>query len=724
MEMFISQPSRRDFLKTGTALGGGLVIAWTLPMGMGKMAFAAGSPSSNLDFTSAALPNAFIKISSDNSIRLIINKLEMGQGVNTSLAQLMAEELECNWQQIRCESAPVDPVYNATFMPLQMAGGSSSVTSSWQQLRTVGAMAREMLIAAAAEQWQVPAKECKAIDGKVQHPKKGVLSYGELAEAAGRQTPPTGIVLKAAKDFKIIGQSMQRTDAASKVNGTAIFGLDVKVPNMLYATIARPPFGATLKGFNEAAARQVAGCKDIIKIGDKVAFLASNTWSSQKAREAAQVEWNLSEAPHLTQTSLLKTYRDSLDKPGTAVKSTGKVAEGLKKASKTLEASYEFPYLAHACMEPMNCTVAYDGQTAQIWAGHQMPTTDRQVAAQILGLAAEKISVTTTFAGGSFGRRANKNSDFVVEAATLAKQLKKPVKVVWSREDDMQGGYYRPLTMHKVKAGLNKSGKISGWDHSIVGQSVMAGSFFGAEIEKSGIDPTSVEGVSDSPYGLDDFRLQLQLPRSEVTTLWWRSVGHTHTAYVMETFIDELAAAANKDSLQFRKDLLKKSPRHLAVLELLAQKSAWGQKPAAGHALGLAIHQSFNTVVGQVVEVSLQGKDIQIHKIISAVHCGTVVNPHGAQSQVESAIVYGLSACLYGELTLDKGRIQQSNFHDYQVLRMAAMPPVEVHFVPSNDPPTGLGEPGLPPLAPAIANAIFKLNGKRLRSLPFSKSLA
>lgn len=724
LNLFPDQPSRRDFLKTGAAVTSGLVIAFTLPMGLGKLAFAENSAAPNTDFKSAALPNAFVKISPDNSIRLIINKLEMGQGVNTSLAQLIAEELECDWQRISCESAPVAPVYNATFMPTQMAGGSSSVRSSWEQLRTVGAMAREMLIAAAAEKWSVPVQECRAEKGSVHHPKKGALTYGELADAAAQQTPPSPIKLKDPKQFKIIGHSMKRIDAADKVSGKAIFGLDVKVPNMLYAVIARPPFGGSLQSFDESAARKIAGVKEIIKLdGHKVAFVATNTWAAMKARDAAKVQWKLSDDPLLTQSSLTKTYHETLNQPGTPVKAVGKPSEALKKAAKTVEATYEFPYLAHACMEPMNCTVSYDGQSAHIWAGHQMPTADRMAAAKVLELPPEKIEVTTTYAGGSFGRRANKDGDFVVEASAIAKQLKKPIKVVWTREDDTRGGYYRPLTMHKIKAGLDSKGRITGWNHRIVGQGVMAGSAFAPQIDKTGIDPSSIEGVENTAYAINDFQLQLKLMKSPVTTLWWRSVGHTHTAYAMETFIDELATAANKDPLQFRKEMIKKSPRHQAVLELLAKKSDWGKKLPAGRALGLAVHESFNSVVGHVVEVSLNGKDVRVHKVVSAVHCGTVVNPKGAQAQVESAIAYGLSACLYGELTLDKGQVQQGNFHDYPVLRMPEMPIIEVHFVPSHDTPTGLGEPGLPPLAPAIANAIFKLNGKRVRSQPFSKGL-
>jgi isoquinoline 1-oxidoreductase beta subunit len=724
-DLFSSQPSRRDFLKTGAAMGSGLVLAFTLPAGFSKWAIAQESVPASKDFTSAALPNAFIKISPDNSIRLIINKLEMGQGVNTSLAQLIAEELECEWERIHCESAPVAPVYNATFAPMQMAGGSTSVASSWEQLRRVGAMAREMLILAAAERWGVPAKEIRAEKGAVHHPKKGSLSYGEIADAAAKQTPPASIPLKDPKKFKIIGQSMRRVDAADKINGKAIFGLDVKLPDMLYAVIARPPFGATLQGFDEKAAKQVSGLKEIIKLdGHKVAFVATHSWAAMKARDAAKVQWKLSDDPLLSQDSLKKVFTETLDKPGTQVKKVGKTPEALKKAKKVLEATYEFPYLAHACMEPMNCTVSYDGQSAHIWAGHQMPTGDRMAASKVLGLPPEKIEVTTTYAGGSFGRRANKDSDFVVEACALVKQLKKPIKVVWTREDDMRGGYYRPMTLHRVRAGVDGKGRVSGWEHKIVGQGVMAGSVFAPQIDKTGIDPSSIEGVDNTPYALSDFDLQLQLMKTPVTTLWWRSVGHTHTAYVMETFIDELAAAAGKDPLQYRKELIRQSPRHQAVLDLLAKKSDWGKKMPAGRALGLAVHESFNSVVGHVVEVSLNGSEVKVHKVVSAVHCGTVVNPKGAQAQVESAIAYGLSACLHGDLTLEKGQIKQGNFHDYPLVRMPEMPVIDVHFVSSADQPTGLGEPGLPPLAPAIANAIFQLTGKRVRTQPFSKGLS
>jgi isoquinoline 1-oxidoreductase beta subunit len=712
-------PNRRDLLKSSLAAAGGLIIGFHLPASIAK----ANVPAA-LDFASAKLPNAFVRISADNVITLIINKLEMGQGVNTSLAQLIAEELECDWKQIRSESAPVDPVYNHTMFGTQMAGGSTSLSSSWEQLRKVGAMAREMLRSAAAKRWQVPLAECRAANGRIEHAKKGSLTYGELASAAAAEQAPSQLKLKDPKDYKIIGRSVPRVDAAAKVNGSAIFGLDIRVPGMVYAAIARPPYGAKLTGFDEKAARKITGVQDVIKLSsDKVAVVASNSWAALKGREALNVKWQLGSSPELSQDGLEQSFRSRLDQPGKEVKKVGQAQARVESAATRLEAVYEFPYLAHVCMEPLNCTISFDGKKAQIWSGHQMPTGDRAAASAVLGIPPEAIEVNTTYAGGSFGRRANKNSDYVVEASELAKVLKKPVKVFWTREDDTRGGYYRPLTMHKIKAGLDKKGQLTGWHHTIAGQSVMENSFLAGQVEKTGIDPLVVEGVNDTRYALTDFEVQLHLPKSPVPSLWWRAVGHTHTAYVMETFIDELALAAKQDPLQYRRQLLKNSPRHLAVLDLLAKHSAWGKAAPKGRAYGLAIHESFQSVVGHVVEVSLQGTDVKVHSVTSAVHCGTVVNPEGARAQVESAIVYGLSACLYEGLTLDRGQIVQGNFNDVPVLRQAEMPAVKVHFVASKEAPTGLGEPGLPPIAPAVANAIHRLNGQRLRVLPFKKSL-
>lgn len=712
---------RRQFLKYSAAGAGGLVIGYLMPPGMERaFADAPKTPGPNLNFTNNSLPNAFVKIGSDNSVKLIINKLEMGQGVFTSLAQLIAEELECDWKQIQCETAPVNPVYNHVFRPMQLTGGSSSVASSWEQHRMIGAMAREMLISAAAQKWDVPREQCHASNGSV-HCKDKSATFGALAEAASSQPAPEKIRLKDPKHFKIIGKSMQRLDVDGKVNGQAIFGLDVKRPDMQYACLARPPFGAKLKSFNESAAKKIPGVTKVLKLGDIIAVVAQNTWSAKRGRDALEVQWNQDASQ--TSSKMMEKFKPLALQSGTPAKTDPQTHGVLKSSHKVETYEYEFPFLAHACMEPLNCTVDFNGQTAEIWSGHQAPTWDRAAAAKVLDIPPEKVSIHATFAGGGFGRRGSKTCDYVIEACQVARALKKPVKVVWTREDDMRGGYYRSLAYHRAQIGYTDKGKVTSWKHSIVVPSIMVGTPLAAMM-KDGIDPTSVEGVADSPYTIPAFSVELHSPESAVPVLWWRSVGHTHTAYVMETLIDEIAAQMKRDPMALRKEWLKGSPRHMAVLHLLEQKSGWGKKPAKGHAFGLAIHQSFNSVVGHVVDVSLDGSDVRVHKVVSVVDCGTVVNPAGAKAQVASAIAYGLSACLFGEINVESGLSQQSNFHDYQVVRMNQMPAVDVHFVASSAAPTGLGEPGLPPIAPAVANAIFQLTRKRIRKLPFSKELA
>ena len=541
---------------------------------------------------------------------------------------------------------------------------------------------------------------------------------------AATEAPPQDLKLKGTKDFKVIGQSAPRVDAIDKTTGKAIYGLDVKIPGMLYACIARAPFGAKLKSFKEADAKAISGVTQVVRFGDSVAVVASNTFAAKKGREALAADYDMTASEKISSPIIMQNYKELAKTKGTDVKKTGDADAAHSKAKSFIDAEFEFPYLAHACMEPMNCTIDYDGKSARLWSGHQMPTMDRMVAAKILELKPEQVEIKTTYAGGSFGRRGSKSADYVAEAAQLAKILKKPVKVVWLREDDMKGGYYRPMYYHRAKIGFDEKNNLSGWKHTIVGQSIMQNSPFAAMV-KNGVDNTVVEGVSNLPYPVKDFAVDLHMPNHEVTTLWWRSVGHTHTAYVVETLIDEIAFKMKKDPFKMRKEMLKDSPRHMAVLELLEKKSGWGKtKPKKGHAFGVAIHESFNSVVGHVVEVALEGNEVLIKRVVSAVHCGYVVNPQGAKTQVEGAIVYGLSACLKGEITLEKGRVVQNNFNDYPVLRMSQMPKVEVHFVETDSAPTGLGEPGLPPIAPAVANAIFKLNGRRLRKLPFKKELA
>lgn len=708
---------RRDFLKSAATTAGSFIVAFQMPkLGLGK-AFAAEATEQT------GSPNAFIQIAPDNSITLVINHLEMGQGINTSMAQLIAEELECDWKSIRCVSAPVAAVYNGP-RGMQMTGGSSSLIGTYDPYRTIGASMRETLILAAAKKWGVPPSECQAQQGAVVHSVHGKLNYGELATAAASLPLLQHPKLKDPKNFKVIGKSVSRVDAREKSTGKAIFGIDVKMPGMLYALIARPPIvGAKLLEVDDRDAKAMKGVIDVIRMDNSVAVIAKNTFYAIRARAALNLKWDFQGKNNFSQESIMKDFRALAEKPGIQVDHRGNVEQAMTKATHSLTADYEFPYLAHAAMEPMNCTINFDGSKAELWSGHQMPTMDRGAAAKILGIDPEKVEVHTVYAGGSFGRRANKNSDYVTEAATLGKILKKTVKITWTREDDMTGGYYRPMNFHRAVIGLDAKGRLIAWNHKIVGHSVVAQSPLEGMIVKNGIEATVVEGVANTAYEIENFHCEAQRPASPVTTLWWRSVGHTHTAYVMETLIDELAHEMKQDALALRKQMLKKSPKHLAVLELLEKKSPWGKPAPHGHAYGLAIHESFNSVVGHVVEVSLSGADIQVHRVWSAVHCGRVINPDGAKTQVEGAFIYGLSAALHGRMAIKDGQVTTRNFDDYPVVRMNQSPRFDVFFVETDEHPTGLGEPGLPPAAPAIANALFKLTGKRIRNLPMSRSL-
>lgn len=711
--------TRRNFLQASLVSGGALVLAFHLP-GLGgarRLALAAEAPKASYP------PNAFIRVEADGTVVFQINKLEMGQGVHTSMAQLIAEEMDCDWSKVRSESAPVNPVFNHTQFGTQMTGGSSALSSSFDQHRRIGAQARAMFVQAAAEKWGVSADKLRTENGFVIGP-KGKLSYGELAERVAKLTPPEEVKLKDPSQFKIIGKSVKRVDALEKSTGAAKFGLDVQIPGMLYCVVARSPvFGAKLKSVADTAARAVPGVKDVVKLPDRVAVLATNTFAAIQGRNALEVEWEKTGAESVSTETILASYRETAKTQGAIAENKGHTSEELAKAKKFLNAEFYFPYLAHAPMEPMNCTVNFDGSQCEIWSGHQMPTFDRDTAATILGLAKEKVKVNTAYAGGSFGRRANKNADYVTEACQIAKIVKKPLKVVWTREDDMKGGYYRPFTYHQVKIGLDAKGGAHAWDHRIVGQSVVGNSFFEAMMLKDGVDPTSVEGVAESHYAVPHRVVSVALPKQHVPVLWWRSVGHTHTAYVMETLIDEIATGARKDPLALRMQMLASSPRHMAVLKLLKKVSPWGKPARKGRAYGLAVHESFNSVVGQVAEVSLVGGQPRVHRVWAAVDCGRVVNPDGARSQIEGGILFGLSAALYGKVPIEGGAPTVGNFHDYQVVRIDGAPKVETFFVDSKEPPTGLGEPGVPPIAPAVANAVFRLTKKRVRSLPFSDSL-
>ncbi len=711
-------PSRRKFLKDSALLAGGLVIGFYLP-GKGGRALAADAPAKPV-----YPPNAFIRIGEDDSITIVVNKSEMGQGVYTSLPMMIAEELEADWSKIRVESAPVAAVYNHTGFGMQLTGGSSSVPSSWEQLRRVGASARTLLIQAAAHHLKVPVAECHAAQGQVIHAASGrSLPYGMLANAAASLPLPENVPLKSPKDFKLIGKPMKRLDTPEKTNGKAVFGLDVHIPGMLTVLIARSPvFGGRVKRFDDTEARKVAGVQGVYQVPTGVAVAATGFWPALTARNLLEIEWDEGAGAKLSTPQMRAEYLELAKTPGTIARKEGDVIQGFKAAHKTISAEYEVPYLAHAAMEPLNVLVDLKADHCTIWTGTQSQTMDRAAAAQVAGLKPDQVEIHTTFLGGGFGRRANPRSDFVIEAVQVAKAISKPVKVVWTREDDMRGGYYRPMWADRIEAAIGKDGKPVAWKHTIVGQSIVADTPFETFLTKDGIDVTSVEGAATLPYRIPNLQVDLHSPRNQIPVQWWRSVGHSHTAFIVETMLDELARMAGQDPVAYRLQLLPENSRYRGVLQLVADKAGWGkQKLPAGHAYGVAVHQSFDSYVAEVAEVSLENGKIRVHRVVAAVDCGLVINPDGVRQQIESGIVYGLSAALHGQITLENGKVLQSNFNDYTPLRFSEMPQVEIHIVPSDAAPTGIGEPGTPPIAPAVANAVFALTGKRLRRTPFDQ---
>ncbi len=706
--------SRRAFLATSAVAGGGLLIGLSLPNGL-RRAFAqeAAPPAPKI------VPNAFLRIAPDDTVTILLKHSEMGQGVFTSLPMVVAEELECDWKHVRCVHAPADIAYAHTVFRIQMTGGSTSTWESFDQLRTAGAAAREMLIAAAAARWGVPAGECRAENGFVIHGEQRAR-FGELAADAEKLPVPAAPKLKDPKDWKIIGRPTHRLDSPVKVTGQAEFGMDVRRPGMLTALVARSPwFGGKVKTFRAEKAKAVPGVVDVVEIPSGVAVLAENFWAARLGRNALEVDWDTGSMAGHSTAAQREDYRKRVRTRGAVAARKGDVETAFAKAARAVEAEYEVPYLAHAMMEPLNCTAEIKPGSCEIWTGTQLQTVDQATAAKIAGVKPEQVKVNTLFLGGGFGRRANPRSDFVAEAVHLAKASGRPVKVVWTREDDVQGGYYRPLWMSRLRAGLDAQGKPVAWAHTLVGQSILAGTPFAGMIQ-NGIDETSIEGAADAPYleSIADHQVELHSPEHPIPVLWWRSVGHSHTAFVVESFVDELAHAAGKDPVALRRELLPAGSRRRRVLDLAAEAFGWGQPLPAGRGAGIAVHESFGSAVAQVAEVSVEQGRIRVHRVVCAVDCGPVVNPDGVEAQMQSGIVFGLSAALYGEITFRDGRVEQSNFHDYPVLRLHEMPKVEVVIAKSDEKMGGAGEPGTPPIAPAVANAVFALTGKRLRSLP------
>jgi isoquinoline 1-oxidoreductase subunit beta len=721
-EPFAPSRSRRVFLQSAGAAGLVIGFGWLAPTDA-----EAALPGAEGAATGPLAPNAFVRVGTDNLVTVICKHHEMGQGNTTGLASLVADELDADWPLVRTEYAPSDAkLYNnLAFGPMQGTGGSSAIANSFLQYRGAGATARAMLVAAAAEAWQVPAGEIRTSKSTLTHASGRRATYGEMAVAASRQTPPDNPQLKSAAQFTFIGKdrSTPRVDSPSKCNGTAIYTIDVKLPGLLAAVIAWPPsFGAKLISFDGADAKNVKGVTDVVEVPEGVAVVATGTWAALQGRRALKVQWDESASKDLDSEALLARYRAQAAQPGTPFTRPAS-ASAAPAAVKTIEAVYEFPFLAHAAMEPMNCVAWLHDGMLETWSGHQFPTFDHMLAAKAAGLPMEKVKLHTLVSGGSFGRRANVWSDFTVAAVNVAKAIggRAPVRLQFSREDDMGAGLYRPMYVHLVKAGLDEQGRIAAWQHTIVGQSINAGGAM-AQLIKDGVDPTSVEGVDKTVYDLPMLTGSLHSPTLAVRPLWWRSVGNTHTAYVMETMIDELAAATGRDPLAFRLSLLGRSPRAAAVLKLAAGRAGWGKPPRAGVAQGIAVHESFDSFVAQVAEVSLRNGKVRVERVVCAVDCGVPVNPDVIRAQMEGCIGFALGALYYGEIDIKEGRAVQRNFDTYRALRIHEMPRVEVHIMPSAEKPGGVGEPGVPPLAPAVANAVARLGGPRVRRLPFTRA--
>ncbi|HVR22085.1 MAG TPA: xanthine dehydrogenase family protein molybdopterin-binding subunit [Candidatus Polarisedimenticolia bacterium] len=715
---------RRDFLKISVAASGGLLIGFRFP-GISALASAQSSPEQHASATTF-MPNAFVRIGTDERITVIVNHSEMGQGVYTSLPMLLADELDADWSKVGFEAAPVDPKYNHPAFGIQMTGGSSSVYSGLQQFREAGAAARALLIAAAAQQWNVDAAACLTESGAVFNKKGQKLTYGHLATAAAKLPPPEHVQLKDPKTFKLIGKPIKRLDTPEKLNGEAVFGIDVKLPGMLTAVITRPPiFGATMKSFDDSRARSMPGVKKIVAIPAGVAVIADTFWQAKTARDALRVEWDEGSMQNFNTTEMMHQFRERAKSPGTRVRKDGDATAALASAAKKIEAVYEVPYLSHLMMEPLNCAVDLRGDSCEVWTGSQFQTIDRANAAKIAGLPPEKVQLHTTFLGGGFGRRANPQSDFVVEAVHVAKAAGVPVKVIWTREEDMAGGWYRPAFLHAIEGGIDASGNAVSWRSRLVGQSIMAGTLFAAVMMKGkDYDPASVEGVDDLPYEIPNLTVESHQAEIKVPVQWLRSVGHSHTAFATECFVDELAGLAQKDPYEFRRALLQKHPRHLGVLDLAAQKAGWGKPLPKGMGRGIAVHFAFESYSAHVAEVSVEDGNVRVHRMVCAIDCGQYVNPGIIAAQTEGGAIFGASAALFQELTFENGRLRQTNFNTFPVMRMNECPQIETHIVDNHEKSGGIGEPGVPCAAPAIANAIFAATGKRIRKLPIRLSEA
>jgi isoquinoline 1-oxidoreductase beta subunit len=702
--------SRRGFFKTGVAAGGGLLLGFHFPPTPRSAEAAAARPEQ------AAL-NAWVRIARDGTVTIISGQSEMGQGIMTSIPMIIADELEADWSKVRVEQAPADSAYGDPARGgEQSTNGSRSIRNMLTLWRRAGAAAREMLVSAAAKQWGVPVEECVAAQSVVTHRPTGKkLTYGELADKAAQLPVPKEPRLKSPEQFRFIGKAVARVDTPEKVTGRGIYGIDVKVPGMLIATVERcPVFGGKVASFGATRAKAVNGVRHVVQISSGVAVVANSYWAAKKGRDALEITWDEGANRELSSAEISRIYAEAAKKPGPAARKEGDAEKVLADAQKTIEAIYEVPFLAHATMEPMNCTAHVRRNDCEIWVGTQNQTGTQRTAARITGFPREAVKVNTTLLGGGFGRRGEQ--DFVADAVETSKAVKAPVKLIWSREDDIRHGHYRPATYNVLRAALDGGGRPQAWMHRIVAPSI--GAQHGRPL-KDGIDSLMLPVAADLPYLVPNLQVEYIYKDLGIPVGFWRSVGASQNAFITESFIDELAAAAGKDPFEFRRALLVKAARHQGVLELAAEKAEWGKPLPSGRFRGIAVALSYGSYAAEVAEISI-GKDgkVRVHRVVCAIDCGVFVNPDTVKAQVEGSVVWGLTAALYGAITIDKGRVQQSNFHDYPMLRIGEMPVVEVHIVPSNAPAGGVGEPGVPPIAPAVCNAIFAGTGKRIRKLP------
>jgi isoquinoline 1-oxidoreductase subunit beta len=710
--------SRRDFLLAGAAAGGGLLLACRV--GEQSRPFAAAGAATPPAFA----PNAFIRIGTDGAVTLITPQAEMGQGVYTALPMIVAEELEVGLDQVKVEHAPPsDRLYANPLIGFQATGGSTSVRGYFEPLLKAGAAARTMLVAAAAQSWNVDPASCRAEKGTVFHSATGrKLGYGALADRAAKLPVPDKVTLKDPKDFKVIGTPAKRFDTPEKVNGSAQFGIDVRLPGMKIATVAASPVvGGKVAALEESKALAIKGVHQVVRLDEVVAVVADDMWAAKQGLAALGIQWDDGPNGKATTADVARGLAEASQKPGAVARKNGDAAGALRRAARKVEAVYEQSFLAHLTMEPMNCTVHVRKDGCEVWTGSQVLARAQATAAEVTGFPLEKVVVHNHFLGGGFGRRLE--HDYVTQAVRIAKQVEGPVKVVWTREEDVQHDFYRPYYYDRLAAGLDARGKPVAWTHRVVGPSIL--SRWAPPAFKDGLDSDAVDGAAQLLYDVP--AVQVEYVRHEepvLNTGWWRGVGVTHNNFVIESFIDELAAATKQDPVAFRRGLLNKSPRGMAVLDLAAKEAGWGKPLPAGSGRGVSfLYSDWDTYLALVTEVEVpKTGDVRVRRVVCAVDCGTIVNPDTVKAQMESGIVFGIGGALWGEVTLKNGRVEQSNFNDYRVLRMNETPPIEVHLVRNGEKPGGIGEPGTAATAAALANAIFAATGKRLRKLPLRTS--